>query len=338
MEGDVVISSPESDSCEVTYNGNKIADVPMGARVTIHTEGKQMEDDIVIEVVNSTLALDSPTISLDGNILTITDESGLAEEFDIIVDGEVKATNMSTTFDLSTLGLPEGTHSITVKARASGYKDSDESNAVSYLVESEVEETYTLSGTYVFDEIIDAFEDISQEIDFISNGRLYDHLRGGVPYHDTGTSLCYYVDSEDDYDTAYYIYGEEQDWSSEAYRTITFNGEQTVSKEFYDWFTANATEVTVSTKSLNINVTDNEWGNVAYFIDKYHMGNNADGKTNGIGSTNLHNIKDFVVLTNDEDFSLKIESYKNCSIYDTWAYTLVYNIQNDASITLYTDD
>lgn len=40
---------------------------------------------------------------------------------------------MSTTFDLSTLGLPEGTHSITVKARASGYEDSDESNAVSYV-------------------------------------------------------------------------------------------------------------------------------------------------------------------------------------------------------------
>lgn len=39
------------------------------------------------------------------------------------------------TFDLSTLNLPAGTHSITVKARASGYADSAESNAVSYVVE-----------------------------------------------------------------------------------------------------------------------------------------------------------------------------------------------------------
>jgi hypothetical protein len=90
MEGDVVISSPESDSCEVTYKGNKIADVPMGARVTIHTKGKQMEDDIVIEVVNSTLALDAPTISLEGNILTITDVSNCATEVVISVDGEAK--------------------------------------------------------------------------------------------------------------------------------------------------------------------------------------------------------------------------------------------------------
>ena len=36
--------------------------------------------------------LSKPILSLDGDILTITDESGLAERFDIIVDGEVKET------------------------------------------------------------------------------------------------------------------------------------------------------------------------------------------------------------------------------------------------------
>jgi len=113
MEGDVVISSPESDSCEVTYKGNKIADVPMGARVTIHTKGKQMEDDIVIEVVNSIPALDSPTISLEGDILTITDESGLAEEFDILVDGEVKAT-------VEAVVEPEGSEGLAYKLSDDG--------------------------------------------------------------------------------------------------------------------------------------------------------------------------------------------------------------------------
>lgn len=39
-----------------------------------------------------TPTLSAPTITLDGDILTITDESGLAEEFEILVDGEVKAT------------------------------------------------------------------------------------------------------------------------------------------------------------------------------------------------------------------------------------------------------
>lgn len=78
--------------------------------------------------------LTAPTISLDGDILTIIDESGLAESFDILVDGELKALTGDHTFDLSTLGLSTGTHSITVKAKADGYKDSDESIAVSYSV------------------------------------------------------------------------------------------------------------------------------------------------------------------------------------------------------------
>lgn len=37
-----------------------------------------------------------------------------------------------TTFDLSTLNLSEGTHTITVKAKADGYRESDASNAVTY--------------------------------------------------------------------------------------------------------------------------------------------------------------------------------------------------------------
>ena len=37
-----------------------------------------------------------------------------------------------TTFDLSTLNLPGGSHTITVKAKADGYRDSNASNAVTY--------------------------------------------------------------------------------------------------------------------------------------------------------------------------------------------------------------
>lgn len=44
---------------------------------------------------------------------------------------------MSKTFDLSTLNLPAGTHSVTVKARASGCTDSVASNAASYVVPTE---------------------------------------------------------------------------------------------------------------------------------------------------------------------------------------------------------
>lgn len=37
-----------------------------------------------------------------------------------------------TTFDLSTLNLPEGTYTVKVKAKADGYRDSEFSNEVSY--------------------------------------------------------------------------------------------------------------------------------------------------------------------------------------------------------------
>lgn len=33
-------------------------------------------------------------------------------------------------------------------------------------------------------------------------------------------------------------------WISAVWRTVTFDGTQTVSKEFYEWFTANAQKVT----------------------------------------------------------------------------------------------
>lgn len=41
---------------------------------------------------------------------------------------------MIKTFDLSSLGLSEGTHSIQVRAKAKGYADSSLSEAVSYTV------------------------------------------------------------------------------------------------------------------------------------------------------------------------------------------------------------
>lgn len=52
-------------------------------------------------------------------------------------------------FDLSTLNLPAGTHRITVKARADGYADSAESEAVEYVVESEWSTESNETGTTV---------------------------------------------------------------------------------------------------------------------------------------------------------------------------------------------
>lgn len=56
---------------------------------------------------------------------------------------------MSTrTIDLSTLGLAAGTHSITVRAKAGGYADSAESEAVSYESETSLVGTWKFKQPY----------------------------------------------------------------------------------------------------------------------------------------------------------------------------------------------
>lgn len=61
--------------------------------------------------------------------------------------GEVEPT---LTYDLSQLDLPEGTHSITVVAKADGYSNSAPSNAVEYVVESDsIVGTWLLNRTLI---------------------------------------------------------------------------------------------------------------------------------------------------------------------------------------------
>lgn len=53
---------------------------------------------------------------------------------------------MVKTFDLSTLQLSAGTHTIQVKARATGYRDSNFSNSVSYVVAADYQVSITYSS------------------------------------------------------------------------------------------------------------------------------------------------------------------------------------------------
>ena len=80
--------------------------------------------------------LSAPTIELNGDVLIIHDESGRAEEFVVFINGNVATTLQkdANTLDLTTLDLPKGVRGITVKAKAGGYADSPESNAVNYVV------------------------------------------------------------------------------------------------------------------------------------------------------------------------------------------------------------
>lgn len=88
--------------------------------------------------VEEVVQLATPTIAMnaDGKTLEITDVEN-ATSYDVYVDGTLKTNVASvpntTTFDLSTLSdIADGAHTVKVKAKASGYNDSEFSNEVSY--------------------------------------------------------------------------------------------------------------------------------------------------------------------------------------------------------------
>lgn len=92
--------------------------------------------------------LEPPTISISGDTLTITDGSGLAAGFEILVGGEIKETITTSAFDLTTLDLPSGTHNISaISIPGYGYTRSVEGNVVVYEIDEIV-------GVWVFNDTI----------------------------------------------------------------------------------------------------------------------------------------------------------------------------------------
>ena len=185
---------------------------------------------------------------------------------------------MSKTFDLSTLDLPEGTYEITVKARAVGFTDSEPSNAVMYNVGGEVSGEYLVSGTWYFDITLTALKN-EQRVRFTSNGRQFYGI-GGTS--DGCTNLSYrntdsIIGAVGVYDTVYTSpindpinYG----WIDEAYRTITFDGIQEVSKEFYEWLCANTdTPFTTNIPKIEIEANGSSFTGMSQIILSGGTGN-----------------------------------------------------------------
>ena len=78
--------------------------------------------------------LESPTISLSGDILTITSVAN-ATSYKIFSNNNLLTTSTTTTVNLSTLFSESGTYTITVTALADGYLESGPSNAVTYKLQ-----------------------------------------------------------------------------------------------------------------------------------------------------------------------------------------------------------
>lgn len=303
--------------------------------------------------LSSMLQLAAPTLSLDGNMLTITDDSGLATSFDILADGEVKYTyakylyngvelppipnlqgkyflistnkggtkfllhassniifyqdyngspcmnsntpmsiysclaegadgweltgteqsafrymyNLtwsnhdipngsatatavyfkgtdpvlsgtsltSATVALSTFGLSEGTHSITAIAKAGGYIDSAESEAVSF-VEDE------LAGTWVFKETFNIPDGtaVDYDVDFVCNGVNCSELQFNY-----GTRMYYMGYWSGSTQTAKRVVYDSQWTDYDTYKTINITSklsEVTNGSTILTWLKANATK------------------------------------------------------------------------------------------------
>lgn len=89
-------------------------------------------------------ALTAPTISISGNTLLITDNSGkTGNSYEIYVNDSLKLTATSTSVIMDNLNLGVGTHTIKVKAKNTNYITSAFSNSVTWEVYSI---TATLTG------------------------------------------------------------------------------------------------------------------------------------------------------------------------------------------------
>ena len=107
-------------------------------------------------------------------------------------------------------------------------------NDVTIINEESKEETYTVSGTWYFNETISIPSDFAEttlNVNFTSNSNSYDQIYFELK------AMHYYGDT---YSAIYDV--SSGTWTNQAYRTITFDGTQTVSKEFYEWFVANAVQ------------------------------------------------------------------------------------------------
>lgn len=193
-------------------------------------------------LLNSKPQLEAPTISLSGNTLTISAIAN-AEYYDIYVDTILNTSISLLTFDLSTLQLNAGTHSIQVKARATGYEDSEFSNIVTYNapitnlqgtvwrfkdsgivgIQNSPDLTFNLefysADLYVFDE-------------FTISG-LNDPI---IVWRSTSDGINYFI-----YNSPISGPG----WIDEYSKTVTFTGGTDLSNTtFINWLQANATRLT----------------------------------------------------------------------------------------------
>lgn len=187
----------------------------------------------------------APVISLEGDILTISDDNNgdFVNTYRVLVDG-VEKVGYNYTFseiDLSTLELEDGTYTITIVATGIDFVDSVASNGVSYEVVGD-----PLQGTWVFNDILDLelfrFPEVSPRVNLNYSSNSTEYLQiilnfNGITYNTRTSGL------------ANFIY-QNNSWVDNNYKTIAITStydeistnNQITKEEFLSWLQANATK------------------------------------------------------------------------------------------------
>lgn len=240
-------------------------------------------------------------VASTGTISDVTDN-----EFRWVVENTTEATitltsKVATTkksVDLTTLSgwanLSAGNHTIKIKAKGTGYKDSELSAGVTV---NKAASTVTLeAGTYKF---VDSpnFDTISIDehgdgnitqygIDFTSHTLAYDRIIIHRHWTDTESYEYSIIYGEEGDNTTVYeksMYDSEivdTGWKNTAFQTITLSTSQTVSAEFYNWAItqgnlvkqAEGYTVTITYGGLEPNVCFYSLDNGLTWIDGYVAG------------------------------------------------------------------
>lgn len=208
--------------------------------------------------------LAAPTLTLSGDRLSIAfDGDDSVTTFAIYVDGElattVYRTDNLTDFSPSDLGLSPGTYQLTVAGCQAQTILTDTSAAVTYTAVS----PSLAAGSWRAHSSLTAWPLNlgTVSLAFTAAGRSYSAMSSSI-YLPSGGNCLYYGD------LSVYGYGpleKDTGWKDSKYSSIFFASDQSVSTDFYTWFTANfdyvgADPVVQEVKTI-INIYD-QTGNV----------------------------------------------------------------------------
>lgn len=189
-------------------------------------------------------------VTIDGSTLTWGDYSGLATNFDILVNGVVSANTTEQSFPLGYFGFSDGTYSISVVSKAEGYLDSDPSEAVSYEVGGD-----SIVGTWVFNNVINQPAK-TMRIDFATRFDAWGLSRNTIFTVNAGTNSAAAMSTHNgQWRDAYYFYSysgstnsHTKGWQYSNHSVAFPDGDYTLIldhtiEELLAWLKANATKI-----------------------------------------------------------------------------------------------